>query len=462
VKTPRSHKIGSRLAVLSFLAGLLCLAFAATPASAAIKLGVYVASQGQVGAPEDARVLDSYAAMVGRKPDIVMDYSNITDPLLTQTEVTNLQSRGETPLISWQLYKSGWGGSTISLADIAAGSYDSYLKQAADQARGMPFNEILLRFGHEMNGDWYGWSGDPANFVAAWRHIVTVFRAEGASNVKFVWSANVDNGSYPFAAYFPGDSYVDYTALDGYNWGTAGVGINRWQTLEQVFGSSYTQLTQMSTKPMIVTETSSSEIGGDKAAWIREGFLKTIPQKFPRVQAVVWFDRNQEEDWRIDSSTASLGAYREVVNSTLYGGTVPPPVEQPAVAVESLEVTPTETVPAPSPTKTPTRKGGKKKKVSRQVVYRLSRRAAVRISVTTPGSARPKISLEIAKPRSLGKVDLTRLVGGRTLRRGSYVVTVTAIDSSGLSSRPRHTGFRVVAPSKSGSVAALDGAKSLP
>ena len=428
--------------VLAMVSLALLFAGFASSASAAIKLGVYVASQGEVGAPEDASVLDSYAAMVGRKPDIVMDYSNFTEPLLTSREVSNLSSRGETPLVSWQLYKSGYSGSTVPLSEIAAGRYDTYLKKAADEAKAMPFNEILIRFGHEMNGNWYGWSGDPTDFVAAWRHVVSVIRGQGATNVKFVWSANVDNGSYPFAAYFPGDEYVDYVGLDGYNWGTAGVGVNKWQSLEQVFSSSYKQLTQMSTKPVIITEVSSSEIGGSKAAWIREGFLQTIPQQFPRIAAVVWFDRNQEEDWRINSSEASLQAYREVVASSLYGGTVPPPAVEPVVSVEQLEVTPTESVPAP--TESPKAKGKGKK--STKIVYRLSRKASVRISVKSPGSRRARKSLLIERPSITGRVDLSRLISARSLRRGTYVVTATAIDSTGLSSKPRHAGFRVIAP----------------
>lgn len=454
------RKINRLVGPLFLLAGVLLLAIAATSASASIRLGVYVASEGQVGAPEDAKVLDSYATMVGRKPDIVMTYSNVTDPLLTSNEVSNLQSRGETPLVSWQLFQSGWSGPTISLSGIAAGSYDSYLKKAAGEAKAMPFNEILIRFGHEMNGNWYGWSGDPANFVAAWKHIVSIFRVQGANNVKFVWSANVDNGSYPFAAYFPGDSWVDYVALDGYNWGTGGVGVNRWQSMEQVFGSSYTQLTQISTKPVIITEVSSSEIGGDKAAWIKEGFLKTIPQKFPRVQAVVWFDRNQEEDWRIDSSAASLQAYREVVSSTLYGGTIPPAAE-PGVEVEKLEVTPPATVPVIAPIESKHKKGGKKA-TSRQITYLLSSRAAVRISVAIPGHAAvgSEASLTITQPRRRGRVDLSKLLGKRNLRRGAYVVTATAIDSGGVTSKPRHTGFRVVTSSTHGTVG-LNAARAL-
>ena len=50
-----------------------------------------------------------------------------------------------------------------------------------------------------------------------------------------------------------------------------------------------------------------------RPTWIRNGFLKTIPQEFPRVRAVIWFDRSMEQDWRVDSSQASLQAFRDVV-----------------------------------------------------------------------------------------------------------------------------------------------------
>jgi hypothetical protein len=405
---------------LGLLLSLTAALAVAPGASASIRLGVYDAQQGEVGAPESAQTLDSYAAMVGRRPDIVMDYSNITDPLLTRTEVANLSSRGETPLVSWQLFKSGYGGPTIPLSQIAAGAYDADLRRAANEAKAMPFGEILVRFGHEMNGNWYGWSGDPANFVAAWRHVVSLFRAEGATNVRWVWSANVDNGSYPFRAYFPGEEWVDYTGLDGYNWGTAGVGVNRWESLGQVFSSSYAQLTELSSKPVILTEVSSSEVGGSKAAWIREGFLRTIPQSMPRVNAVVWYDRTQEEDWRIDSSASSLAAYREVVASSLYGGPNPPPAQ---LAVESVAV--------------------KGKKVARpRLAYRLSRQAELTISVTTPGAHGRTFETRVRRTARRGEVSVSRLLHGSGLRSGTYRVTATALDAAGARSKPRRTAFR--------------------
>jgi hypothetical protein len=444
---PALRALGLAL-LLALTAGF---AFAAS-ASATIRLGVYDAAQGEVGAPESAQTLDQYAAMVGRKPDIVMDYSNITDPLLTRTEVANLSSRGETPLVSWQLYKSGYSGPTIPLSQIAAGAYDGDLRRAAAEAKAMPFGEILIRFGHEMNGDWYGWSGDPAAFVAAWRHVVSLFRAEGVTNVRWVWSANVDNGSYPFRAYFPGEEWIDYTGLDGYNWGTAGVGVNRWESLAQVFSSSYAQLTQISSKPVIITEVSSSEIGGNKAAWIREGFLRTIPQSFPRVNAVVWFDRNQEEDWRIDSSASSLAAYREVVASSIYGGpnqAAEVGGEAPgALAIESVAVTPqaggttgapVTTISAPAPKRKPRARAARRHKVS----YRLSRKARLMISVRPPHSGGKTYRTLVRRASRAGRISLSRLVRGRRLRAGTYRVTATAIDASGARSKPRRTRFRV-------------------
>ena len=52
---------------------------------------------------------------------------------------------------------------------------------------------MILSFGHEMNGNWYSWgntNSTPAQFIAAWRHVVTVFRAVGATNVKWLWAVN--------------------------------------------------------------------------------------------------------------------------------------------------------------------------------------------------------------------------------------------------------------------------------
>jgi beta-mannanase len=421
VRVLAHHKSRLFPVLLGVLAAFVFTADSSAHAAAPIKLGAYVPY-----GPEDASALDRYASMVGGSPDIVMNYSNVTDPLLTSTDIKNLEARGETPMVTWQLYKSGWSGPTISLSDIANGRYDSYLRDAADLAKGLPF-DVMIRFGHEMNGDWYGWSGQPSAYRSAWRHIVTVFRQQGAGNVKWVWSPNVDQGSYPFAQYFPGDSWVDYVALDGYNWGKSGVGVNQWQTLSQVFSSSYRQITELSSKPVIIAETSSSELGGNKAAWIRDGLLRTIPQQFPRVRAVVWFDRSMEQDWRVDSSQASLAAYRDVVSNSIYGGPDPAPsVAKRRAKVQKLRVSPSAAVAATHRAK---------------VVYRLSRRARVQVSLS--GRRAKPSTVKIGEPSRSGRIRLRKLAGGRRLHRGSYRLVARAIDRTGALSAPRRIRFRV-------------------
>jgi hypothetical protein len=446
-----------RLAAAATLSALLALASTPAQASAAIRLGIYSGASGQPTSLEDPAVLDRYIAKVGGAPAFVHDYGNVTDPLLTQSEIENLRSHNTGVMMTWQLFKQGWSGDVITLPDIAAGRYDSSLQEAARLARGLPF-EVMIRFAHEMNGDWYPWRpGGPAgnvgsNYVDAWRHIVTVFRQEGATNVKWVWSPNVDyDGTYPFAAYFPGDEWVDYVALDGYNWGTSGQGPDQWQSVSEVFSSAYAKLTQMSGRPVMIAETSSSEIGGDKAAWIRQGFLSEIPQRFPRVTDVVWFDRDMELDWRIDSSSASLAAYREVVASTLYGGSVPPSESTASTSrkkkrktISRLQVT--QKVGYVSSEASGRRIHKRAAGVRGAIRYRLADNARVKVTIERRGrNGRYGKRATVRRNGSVGRarIPLTRLRGKVRFRPGVYRVSLTATDADGDPSS-RRARFRVV------------------
>ena len=111
------------------------------------------------------------------------------------------------------------------------------------------------------------------------------------------------------AKYWPGDAYVDYVAIDAYNAGTL-YSWSHWQTIGQAMGPAYTTITGLTAKPLFLAETSSSESGGSKAAWIAD-FFQSIRTKYTRVRGVVWFDEhNSSDDWRFDSSAASLAAFR--------------------------------------------------------------------------------------------------------------------------------------------------------
>ncbi len=330
-------------------ASVLAFGVASSAAFAApISIGVNVGN-----GPGNPAALDQYTSAAGRAPAIVMWYQAWSEPLYYSSQMPDVLSRGATPMITWDP-ANGSGG--IPLRDIASGAWDSYIDQSAEAARavGQP---IYIRFAHEMNLSSSPWGpgngGNTASdFVAAWQHVVTRFRADGATNVQWVWSPNVYcGGSCPFTAFYPGDAYVDWVALDGYNYGPVdGV---PWMSLSDIFGPSYDLLTGLTQKPVMIAETGSTESGGDKAAWIESAFLQELPTRMPRVRAVIWFDRVKETDWRVDSSAASAAAWQQVLDSPLYGGSgggtpAPPPTPPaPAVAV-SVPATPVSVPPAPT------------------------------------------------------------------------------------------------------------------
>ena len=263
------------------------------------------------GGATAAAELDAVEAAVGERPSLVLTYADFTTPPPV-ADLDAVAARGAVPVVTWEPWD--WDApdsGAFGLAAIAAGAHDAHLRQWADALRtwGRP---VQLRFAHEQNGDWYPWavgvSGTTAaDHVAAFRHVVEVFDAQGAGNVQFVWNPNVRfPGSSPMAETWPGTRYVDRVALDGYNWGTSSPG-HRWQEPEEVFGDSLEELRELAPGiPITVTEVASAEEGGDKAAWVTD--LVAYLDGQADVAAFVWFDHDKEADWRIASSPASAAA----------------------------------------------------------------------------------------------------------------------------------------------------------
>jgi hypothetical protein len=112
-----------------------------------------------------------------------------------------------TALITWTSV------ATTSLEAIAAGSSDSYIERTARAVRSYR-GPVYIRFDQEFNGNWFPWSGDPAGFVAAWRHIWHVFQQAGATNVRWVWGPDMLHDLTltqweAVSAYWPGAAYVN-------------------------------------------------------------------------------------------------------------------------------------------------------------------------------------------------------------------------------------------------------------
>jgi len=286
------------------------------------------------GDPASSPGLDEAEAAAGKRAGIVMWYEGWARHDFQPAVADAIVRRGSLAMITWEPWDAGSGVDQprFSLGRIAAGDHDDYIRRWAAGVRdwGRP---LLLRFAHEMNGDWYPWAagvnGNTApQFVAAWRHVHDVFRDAGATNVSWVWSPNVVyRGSAPLTDLYPGDPYVDWVAADGYNGGTA---LHRggWRSFDQLFGATLKQLRALSEKPVMVAEVASAEIGGDKARWI-EDFFRQLRRR-PYIRAFVWFNLDKETDWRVQSSEAARAAFAAGVADPRYPGE---PVTAPAPRV---------------------------------------------------------------------------------------------------------------------------------
>ncbi|HEY0190880.1 MAG TPA: hypothetical protein VGC42_07125 [Kofleriaceae bacterium] len=149
--------------------------------------------------------------------------------------------------------------------------------------------------------------GTPADFAAAYRHIVLAFRAAGATNVT--WIFNLKSPSYPHLAdqYYPGDDVIDWLGASAYNFGVASGG--RWVSFADLLTDFVAWATPHG-KPLIVTEWASTEDPADparKATWITDAARAV--HDLPQIRAIsaYW---SMVDGNRFDSSPRSLAAFQ--------------------------------------------------------------------------------------------------------------------------------------------------------
>jgi beta-mannanase len=239
-----------------------------------------------------------------------------------------IRNHGSIPFFSWasQSTPSSPNEPNYQLSDVLNGTYDSYIRSFATAAKnwGHPF---FLRFNWEMNGNWFPWGANtngnkPGESVAVWRHVHDIFTSVGATNASWVWCPNIDPEHHyqSLSSFYPGDSYVDWTCLDGYNWGTNPAKPDRWRTFDQLYYTSYHEITDTiaPSKPMIIGEVGSTEYGGSKAAWISD-MLSKIPTSYPKIRGLLWFDRyDSGMDWPIETSSSATSAFATGIHNPAY------------------------------------------------------------------------------------------------------------------------------------------------
>ncbi|HEX6782264.1 MAG TPA: Ig-like domain-containing protein [Solirubrobacterales bacterium] len=241
----------------------------------------------------------------------------------------SIRQHGSIPVLSWssQSIPSTKVEPDFQLSDVISGRYDTYIREFATQAKAWN-HPYFLRFNWEMNGSWFPWhegvNGNlPGESAKAWRHVHDIFTAVGSDNATWVWCPNVEyTGSTSLASLYPGDAYVDWTCLDGYNWGTNPAKPDKWKSFDAVYKPTYQKIVETiaPSKPMMIGEVASTEYGGSKAAWIKD-MLAKVPTAYPKIRALLWFDKfDSNMDWPVETSSSATAAFAEGLQSPAYLG----------------------------------------------------------------------------------------------------------------------------------------------
>jgi mannan endo-1,4-beta-mannosidase len=263
------------------------------PAPASPLIGVY-----EPGAPSTWSPVTAFTNATGVRPVIVVYYSPWHVPFSTSYAQA---AWAHNAYVLVQLEPSG-----VTLASIAAGSSDAYLRSYADAvvAFGHP---VILSFGHEMNGNWYSWGyghTPPATFVAAWRHVVRLFRAAGAANVTWLWTVNaVDGASGALSQWWPGAAWVDWTGIDGYF-------ARATDTFSALFGPTIADIRAISRAPLLIAETAVGTTS-NRDSQIAALFAGASAE---HLSGVVWFDQAQHsglyhQNWRLEDDPSAVAAF---------------------------------------------------------------------------------------------------------------------------------------------------------
>jgi mannan endo-1,4-beta-mannosidase len=248
--------------------------------------------------------MTAFASATDTRPDVAMYYSGWYVPFPQRFALTAARN-GVVPLVQMDPDR-------VSLAAIASGQSDPYLSAYAEAVRAY-HDPVIIGFGHEMNGSWFTWGyrhAKPGDFVAAWRHIVRLFRALGATNVTWIWTANIVNdtrtGRIPSPkAWWPGSAYVNWVGIDGYFLKPT------WQ-FAPLFGPTIGLVRELTSDPILIAET-GAVAAADQPDKISDLFAGIGAYG---LLGLVWFDdtNRSNQDFAI-SSPAAFAAFRRGASS---------------------------------------------------------------------------------------------------------------------------------------------------
>ena len=320
------------------------------------------------GGPEFVANLTPYTEWLGQSPAVALLYVDAFGATenkrwFVENPLTDVWRAGHVPMISWQPFTAERGQTPETIERMVAnGEYDDQLAEWAslleswarprgDRTRGRRF---YFRPAHEMNGNWFPWSpvdasridatvtpvpggaananetppgesraaGTPENYIVMWRRLHDTFGETDLdeTDMQWVWAVNADEvpADNRTERYYPGDEYVDWTAIDGFNFGGS-QSYSSWRTPEELFDPMLGRLRDLTDKPVALTEFGSASFvdttddgsdgeganGGEyrparKAAWIEAAFEYVEAND---IKMTCWFNIDKtgadEADWAV-------------------------------------------------------------------------------------------------------------------------------------------------------------------
>jgi hypothetical protein len=287
---------------------------------------------------------DQVSKEVGKATNMVGFFQGF-DQDFNQNAVQRAWANGRLPMMTWESAPAKTGNDEpfvegYTNEDIISGKFDAYLTQYAKAltANGMP---LVIRFDHEMNGQWYNWSeaskqqNAPQSYVAMWQHVWNVFQANGANQYAiWDWSpSRIDKLGNPkyqtldyMKNYWPGEQYVDWVGMSGYYRDATEA-----PTFENTFGATLAQIRQIAPgKGIVLNEIGATETGGSvsnsqKSQWITSLFDALADPANTDIIGFAYFSETATtivdgsrttNDWRLDSRSDSLEAFVQGIKRT--------------------------------------------------------------------------------------------------------------------------------------------------
>jgi hypothetical protein len=234
--------------------------------------------------------LASTEAELGRTADIVSWFVSPTAAHAPLAKMEAKRAEGSIPMISWE--PNG------SLADVAAGRDDAQIIAWAKDfaAYGHP---VYFRPWAEFTGSWNSYyistPADAATMRVAWRRLVQLFRAHGATDALYVWNVGYSGLTAQVRQAWPGPHYVTDVGIDAYA-----------RTPKECFSmqchyiTALTQLRRFTQKPVVLAEWGIAN-GPGKGAVFRRTMAGLAAYG---VVASVYFDHqgvlDPTLDWSLD------------------------------------------------------------------------------------------------------------------------------------------------------------------